>query len=297
MTQFKFFTSLVVLAVFLSVTAFAKSKNGLSTKGTPSNGKSVAVVKHATPVSEVQDQPGYNKSNIRQDDINFSQMEVAERHREALRFQKENSGTVIYSTSPRGSIVQSLTGDYHVGVGKTFANLHDLAVALNFATVTGATRFLLDDASYTETSGLSIGLTDGASATNTITIQPNTGNTAVTITVTNNASAGGGLVFTGSKYVTVNGTADGGTPGARNLTIQYDGSQSLPAGSDDATIRIRDGAQNVSVTNCNLTSQTTSSNSRAAVSITHTSLNTSNITVNNCDITGDRKSTRLNSSH
>src|SRR5206468_3690841 len=111
-------------------------------------------------------------------------------------------GTVTYPTT------QGFHGTYHVGASaptSPFPSIHsfsEIAAFLNAVTLDGPTTFLLDDASYTE-AGVAI---SGANwAGNSVTIQPNTGNTACNVSLSDNTSNKGGLVFLDANHLTING--------------------------------------------------------------------------------------------
>lgn len=212
-------------------------------------------------------------------------------------FGKTVDQPVILSKSgtiPPGFQVSGLSGTYHIGVSNTFKTIADIALLCNIGALTGPVTFVLDDPSYTE-AGVAIGVTSGSSATNTITIVPNTGNTACVITLTDNTTNDGGLVLDAVTYFNIDGTAQGEAPGSRNLTIQLSANP-LAADGGDAPVLIKN-SQNVSVANCvipgnspsvavsNTTNYTTNGN--ASVKIRGTAgLYNSQITVDNCDLSG-----------
>jgi hypothetical protein len=205
-------------------------------------------------------------------------------------------------TNPKSiADVTPLSGSYTIGTGGNFPTLSAAVGVLNFLGVNGPVTFLFTDATYTDV-GVVVGAVAGASATNTITFKPAAGKT-VTITLFNNAAAGGGWVFNGSKYITIDGTADGGTPGAQNLTVQYDQTQAAPASRLDGVIRIRDGATFVNVKNTKIKGILTStggssgigmSSSTAIDSLTDPDLKTFilkavlDVTIDNCTFTNAR---------
>ncbi|MGY3088279.1 hypothetical protein ACVWYF_001312 [Hymenobacter sp. UYAg731] len=136
-------------------------------------------------------------------------------------------------TTPPSQVYQyliqtQLSGTYYVGTGtspnpaRTYATLTAAATAYNQNQLTGAVTFVLLDASYgpSETFPIQILNNADASATNTLTIKPNTGLT--TVLTGSNASTLFQLI--GSDYVTLDGS-NGGTISAsdprpsRNWTI------------------------------------------------------------------------------
>ncbi len=183
--------------------------------------------------------------------------------------------------------ILSLSGDYTVGAGQTFFTLHEVVSVLNNATLTGPTRFLLTDALYTETSGLSLGAVNGSSSTNTITFQPASTISGVTITITNNDTYGGGWVFTAISHLTINGTKDGGAPGSRDLTIQFDPSQSFPL-SSNAPLRFYDGCSDINLLNTIVKGQVNLTGGTGAITLWQTSLSAtplSKFLIDNCEVT------------
>ncbi|MDO7848804.1 T9SS type A sorting domain-containing protein [Hymenobacter sp. M29] len=117
----------------------------------------------------------------------------------------------------------TLSGIYYVGTGtspqptRTYATLTAAAAAYNSATLSGAVTFVLLDASYgtAETFPIRFGSVSTASATNTLTIKPNTG---VTSTITGSVATGAVLMLNGADYVTIDGSNAGTT--SQNLTIE-----------------------------------------------------------------------------
>lgn len=107
---------------------------------------------------------------------------------------------------------------YPNGVNGIYASLTAAIADLNARSVTGPTRFLLNDATYsTETLPLTININNTIfpTVTNTITIKPNTG---VTSTISG-ASPGSSVFKIRNNYVTIDGSnLTNGT--TRDLTIQ-----------------------------------------------------------------------------
>ncbi|MCI1188150.1 T9SS type A sorting domain-containing protein [Hymenobacter sp. DH14] len=137
------------------------------------------------------------------------------------------SGANPPGTTPPTSVYQyliqgALAGTYYVGTStspnpaRTYPTLTAAVNAYNANTLGGAVTFLLLDAAYSASTGetfpIAIFNQADASATNTLTISPNTG---VSATVT---AAGSVLVLASSRYVTIDGSnTTGGT--TRNLTL------------------------------------------------------------------------------
>jgi hypothetical protein len=119
-------------------------------------------------------------------------------------------------------VTGTLAGVYYVGTStspdatRTFPTLTVALNAYNQYLLGGAVTFLLLDAAYSATTGETFPLVvfnnADASATNSLTIRPNTG---VTATVT---AAGSVMALAGSRYVTIDGSnTAGGT--TRDLTL------------------------------------------------------------------------------
>ncbi|TRZ52223.1 T9SS C-terminal target domain-containing protein [bacterium] len=109
-----------------------------------------------------------------------------------------------------------MSGEYQVGGGRLYATLSAAVSDLNARGVSGAVTFLLTDPAYTaETLPITLSNISGVSATNTITIKPNTG----VSTVISGASPSGAIIKVfNTNYVTIDGSnTEGGT--TRNLTL------------------------------------------------------------------------------
>jgi len=144
---------------------------------------------------------------------------------------------------------------YPDGVNGIYATLTAAIADLNARSVTGPTRFLLNDASYsTETFPLTISINNTLlpTATNTITIKPNTG----IVSVISGASSGSQIFKIKNNYVTIDGSNSiSGT--TRDLTIQNTSAttpQVVLIGSTGTT-----PITNVAVKNCNITNGVNSS--------------------------------------
>jgi len=138
---------------------------------------------------------------------------------------------------------------YPMGVNGIYASLTAAIADLNARSVTGPTRFLLNDASYsTETLPLTIAINNTLlpTATNTITIKPNTG----VISTISGLASGTQIFKIKNNYVTIDGSNTvGGT--TRDLTLQNTSTttpQVVLIGSTGTT-----PITNVTVKNCNIT--------------------------------------------
>ena len=115
--------------------------------------------------------------------------------------------------------VESPEFNYPVGTDGIYATITAAVADLNLRGVGGATTFLLNDASYTtgETYPIVIKVANEGNfptATNTVTIKPNTGVTALI----QGASAAGQIFKILNSYVTIDGSNASGTD--RSLTIE-----------------------------------------------------------------------------
>ncbi len=158
-------------------------------------------------------------------------------------------------TAPTGNkvILGPMSGTYLIGSAQTSPNFTTITSAvndLNGRGVSGAVTFRLLDPNYStnETFPIVINAITGASASNTITILPSTGVTAL---VTGSADATSGALFklNGADYVTFDGSNSGGTD--RSLTIRNTSS----AASGNAVIWLAspasgNGATNNTIKNC-----------------------------------------------
>jgi trimeric autotransporter adhesin len=133
-------------------------------------------------------------------------------------------GTAFTGTPNQFSIQGTLSGTYYVGTGtspvpaRTYATLTAAAASYNNNLLGGAVTFVLLDAAYSTATGetfpVVFNANADASATNTLTIKPNTG---VTASITGGGAAGAVLQFNGTDYVTVDGSNNGSA--SRNLTL------------------------------------------------------------------------------
>jgi trimeric autotransporter adhesin len=117
------------------------------------------------------------------------------------------------------TIMANISGVFHVGVGKDFANLTAAAAALNSKWIYGPVTLYLDDNTYTETYPVTFNNNPGSSATNTVTIKPYTGATPAFTASVGGTGATGMIKLNGIDYLTIDGTALGNS-NTRDLTIQ-----------------------------------------------------------------------------
>ncbi len=113
-------------------------------------------------------------------------------------------------------VIQDIAGIFHIGIGKDYTTLTAAANDLNDKFMSGAVTFILDDNTYpNEVFPINFDANPGNSATNKLTIKPNTGATPLII---GSSPSAGIIVMNGLDYVTVDGSNSGGTD--RSLTLE-----------------------------------------------------------------------------
>ncbi len=114
------------------------------------------------------------------------------------------------------TILDPLSGTYTIGVGAQYTNLTDAISDLNILGVNSAVTLALTPnyISSNETFPITFGEIAGVSASNTITVQPQTLAAGLVIT-SNNATAT--IDLNGARYITIDGRLGGS--GSKNLTI------------------------------------------------------------------------------
>jgi CSLREA domain-containing protein len=147
------------------------------------------------------------------------------------------------------TILPTISGTKTVGTGGTYATLTAAIADLNSKELNGAVTLTLTDASYStnETFPLTINANNGSSATNTITIKPNTGVTPLI----SGSSASCVINLNGADYVTIDGsnTASGTS---RDLTISNTSTAATTATVCMTSLGTGAGATNDTVKNTNL---------------------------------------------
>lgn len=108
------------------------------------------------------------------------------------------------------SVSASLSGTYTVGAAGNYATLANAITAYNTSCLSGPVVFELIDATYTETGTLTINVNPDASAVNTLTIRPASGNNAVMSTTAT-------IFILGADYITLDGSNNGSS--SRNWTV------------------------------------------------------------------------------
>ncbi len=112
-------------------------------------------------------------------------------------------------------VIPNISGVFHVGVGKDYTTLTAAATDINAKWIAGPLTLLLDDANYpSESFPIFFRNNPGSSSSNTLTVKPNPGNSAL-ITGSLNQSI---IELQGIDYFTLDGSNDGS--GSKNLTIQ-----------------------------------------------------------------------------
>lgn len=156
-------------------------------------------------------------------------------------------------------VLTSLSGTYHIGTAQS-APFNTIAAACslyNNSCLSGAVTFLLDDANYLSepTSGIIITANPFASATNTLTIKPNSGNVNIAGSFTGCAF---GLV--GADWIIIEGSASPVTntvcplvTSTRNLTVANNGTASTNVSGFFLCNNGLDGATNNIIRNCIIT--------------------------------------------
>ena len=175
---------------------------------------------------------------------------------DAIGNVSSNTAGGTFSTNPatfnQYTILGTLSGVYYVGAGtspdptRTYTTLTAAAAAYNGNGMAGPVTFLLIDPTYStaETFPIIFGSNVDASATNTLTVKPNTG---VSSTITgSNATAI--LALNGTDYMTLDGSNGGTISGtdprpSRNLTVANTNASTtsfvvlvtVPSATDNAT--------------------------------------------------------------
>ncbi len=144
------------------------------------------------------------------------------------------------------SHVLTISGVFHVGVGNNYTTLTAAINDLNLKSMDGPVTFILDDATYpNETYPLNLFPNPGSSATNNLTIKPNTGVNPKFI----GAVASQPLFnFSGLDYVTLDGSNNGST--TRNLTFENTSGNDLSSVIGIRSSNTNDPSTNITIKNC-----------------------------------------------
>ena len=152
-------------------------------------------------------------------------------------------------TSPNFFVIQPTltTGNYLIGAGQIFTSITDAVNAYNNSCLNGPVSFLLTDATYSSNESFPISINNPqASATNTLTIKPNTG---VTTTITGN-SADALFKLNGADYVIFDGSNAGNT--VRSMTFQNTSVISTSVVFWLSSFNNTNGATYNTIKNCNI---------------------------------------------
>jgi len=187
-------------------------------------------------------------------------------------------------TSPSTyTVLANIAGIFHVGTGKDYTTLTAAIADINAKYIGGPVTLLLDDPTYNgETCPMTLNPNPGSSATNTLTIRPNAGNTpAFSYALTTS----GILILNGFDYLTIDGSNSGSS--SRDLTFvntstgnanAYVFSITNNGGSDPAT--------NITIKNCILKCTPTAVTGGTVVKFSSTGGGWQNFIFDNNTITG-----------
>jgi|GEM_PF-1032067 len=156
-------------------------------------------------------------------------------------------------TTPPGSPftfshVNTISGVFHVGVGKTYTTLTAAVNDLNSKNMSGPVTFILDDATYpNETYPINFYANSGSSPVNKLTIKPYTG---VSPSFTGTIQGQPILRFIGLDHVILDGSNNGGS--SRNLTFRNNSSSFNASVISITNTMAGDASTNLTIKNCNL---------------------------------------------
>ncbi len=147
------------------------------------------------------------------------------------------------------TVIQGISGVFHVGAGKDYATLSLASNDINLKFISGPVTLILDDATYpSEIYPIIFNSNSGSSATNTLTIKPNTG---VTVNFVTSIAGGSGLIhLNGIDYLTIDGSNNGTT--TRNLTFQNTSTLTGAYGITFLSNAGVDPASNITIKNCKI---------------------------------------------
>jgi|GEM_PF-1292319 len=177
--------------------------------------------------------------------------------------------------------VNQLGGTYTVGTGGNYATIKDAVAAYNTAAcLTGAVVFSLTDASYgSETFPITINNRADASATNTLTIRPASGNT-VTLSGSNSTAI---FNLNGADYVTLDGSNNGSDSRDWSITNTYSSGGAVV--SVTSATGTGNDAHNVTISNLNLTAGTNTASAYGIFStVSGNNVTTNYLTIQNNNI-------------
>ncbi|MBI5216970.1 MAG: proprotein convertase P-domain-containing protein [Ignavibacteriae bacterium] len=190
-------------------------------------------------------------------------------------------------------VLGTISGTKTVGAtGADYTTLTAAVADLNSKELNGALAILInaDYANTGETFPITINANSGSSATNTVTIKPNTG---VAITVSG-SSASSIFKINGADYVIFDGSNTALSPNGtdKSLTISNTSTASSTAAIWVASLGTGAGSTNVTIKNCNIAAGSNTVTSTFGIFVGGASISTSgtgddndNLTVNNNSIT------------
>ncbi|NCA85393.1 MAG: T9SS type A sorting domain-containing protein [Clostridia bacterium] len=156
------------------------------------------------------------------------------------------SCTTPPSTPLSYTVIPGISGVFHVGVGKTYTTLTAAINDVNSKYIKGPLTLILDDETYpNETFPIVLSPNSGSSATNTLTIKPNTG---VTPVITGSVSSSAIFKFKGIDYVTIDGSNSEGTD--RSLTFENTSVSQNPFVIGITNNGSSDPSTNITLKNC-----------------------------------------------
>jgi len=144
------------------------------------------------------------------------------------------------------SVVSSISGVFHVGIGKTYTTITQALSDLSSKFLVNQVTLVLDDETYpSETFPLILNPLSGSSATNKLVIKPNTG---VTPVISGSVAGSALLKFKGIDYVVIDGSSNGGTD--RSLTIENTSGEWYSYVIGITNNGSNDASTNVTIKNC-----------------------------------------------
>lgn len=197
-----------------------------------------------------------------------------------------STGATTKNVAVTGTVSRApISGSFNVGAGQTYVTLTAAISDINNnRTLTGAVTLLLKDATYAgETFPITINTLNGGSATNTLTIKPDTGVTSAISGTISSAL----IILNGADFVTIDGSNAGSSSRDLTLTNTNSGTSSAVLWLQTATA---DGATNNTVKNVNLVGNSNTStlfgigSGSSTISTSSTGTGNNNNTIQNCNV-------------
>jgi hypothetical protein len=190
-----------------------------------------------------------------------------------------NSVTIHPVTPNTATVQEALSGVYTVGVGGDYATLTAAVNDYNNRCINGPVVFSLIDAAYpSETFPITINANAFASAVNTLTIRPASGNSATISGSSTNAI----IRLNGADWVIIDGSNSGGTD--RNLTLINTSSGSNTAVLWLSSVSAVNGTTNNTIKNCNILAGSNTVSSTFGIYVGGTTISTTGTGDNNDNI-------------